>query len=321
MKVGALGATLTVNVQGAAGKLDAWIDFNGDGAWGGPGERIFASQDVAVGDNTLTFDVPSFAIAGTTYARFRVSTLGGLGVSGVAADGEVEDYQVTINNPAATDGVFGGQNTISTTANGAVTVFAADVDSDGDMDLLSASFVDDTIAWFENDGSQNFTEHTISTEADGAYSVLTADVDGDGDLDVISASIYDDTIAWYENDGSQNFTEHTISTLPDFPRSVFAADVDVDGDGDLDVFSASTDDNIVWYENDGSQNFTEHIISTVANGAFSVFAADVDGDGDMDVLSASSGDGEVTWYENDGSQNFTEHTITTTAEGACLRQT
>ena len=31
MKVGALGATLTVNVQGAAGKLDAWIDFNGDG--------------------------------------------------------------------------------------------------------------------------------------------------------------------------------------------------------------------------------------------------------------------------------------------------
>ncbi|MCH7752292.1 MAG: hypothetical protein IH898_09085, partial [Planctomycetes bacterium] len=33
MMVGALGATLTVNVQGAVGKLDAWIDFNGDGSW------------------------------------------------------------------------------------------------------------------------------------------------------------------------------------------------------------------------------------------------------------------------------------------------
>ena len=57
MMVGALGATVTVNVQGAAGKLDAWIDFNGDGSWGGPGEQIFASQDVVTGDNNLTFDV------------------------------------------------------------------------------------------------------------------------------------------------------------------------------------------------------------------------------------------------------------------------
>jgi hypothetical protein len=38
MQVGAFGATLTVHVQGSAGKMDAWIDFNGDGSWGGPGE-------------------------------------------------------------------------------------------------------------------------------------------------------------------------------------------------------------------------------------------------------------------------------------------
>ncbi len=69
MMVGALGATVTVNVQGSAGKLDAWIDFNGDGSWGGPGEQIFASRDVVLDDNHLTFDVPSYAIAGTTYGR------------------------------------------------------------------------------------------------------------------------------------------------------------------------------------------------------------------------------------------------------------
>ncbi|MBI1371777.1 MAG: LEPR-XLL domain-containing protein, partial [Phycisphaera sp.] len=38
LQVGQLDATVTVNVQGAAGKLDAWIDFNGDGSFGGPGE-------------------------------------------------------------------------------------------------------------------------------------------------------------------------------------------------------------------------------------------------------------------------------------------
>jgi hypothetical protein len=127
-------------------------------------------------------------------------------------------------------------------------VFAADVDGDGDTDVLSASFFDDKIAWYENDGSQNFTAHIISTAANGALSVFAADVDGDGDTDVLSASYFDDKIAWYENDGNQNFSAHTISTAADAATSVFAADVD--GDGDLDVLSASAyDHKIAWYEN------------------------------------------------------------------------
>jgi len=315
MMVGALEATVTVNVQGSAGKLDAWIDFNGDGSWGGPGEQIFASRDVVLDDNDLTFDVPSFAIAGTTYARFRVSTAGGLGVGGAAADGEVEDYQVTIANPASSNGLFGGQNTITTAAVRVRSVFAADVDSDGDMDVLSASRIDDLIAWYENDGSQNFTLHTVSTAADSARSVFAADVDGDGDIDVLSASSLDDKIAWYENDGNQSFTPHTISTAADGATSVFAADVD--GDGDIDVLSASRlDDKIAWYENDGSQSFTPHTISTAADNVRSVFAADVDGDGDLDVLSASALDDKIAWYKNDGSQSFTPHTISTAADFA-----
>src|SRR5262245_48024575 len=39
IRAGALGATATVNVQGGPAKLDAWIDFNGDGSWGGAGEQ------------------------------------------------------------------------------------------------------------------------------------------------------------------------------------------------------------------------------------------------------------------------------------------
>ena len=44
---------------------------------------------------------------------------------------------------------------------------------------------EDKIAWYENDGSQNYTEHTIATDADGAYSVFAIDLDGDGDIDVL----------------------------------------------------------------------------------------------------------------------------------------
>ncbi|MED5447934.1 MAG: FG-GAP-like repeat-containing protein, partial [Planctomycetota bacterium] len=214
-----------------------------------------------------------------------------------------------------TANLFGGENTITTTADGGESVLAVDVDGDGDIDVLAASSNDDTIAWFENDGNESFTPHDITTDADRVYSIFSADVDGDGDIDVLSASLNDKTIAWHENDGSQSFTPHDITTDATGARSVFAADVD--GDGDIDVLSASGGDNtIAWYENDGSESFTPHDITTTADGAATVFAADVDGDGDMDVLSASISDYTIAWYENDGSESFTAHDITTAANGA-----
>ncbi len=311
--VGQLGAQVTVAVTNGPAKLDGWIDFNGDGSWGGPMEQIFDSVDVAAGDNVLTFDVPSWAADGPRYARFRLSTAGDLGHGGPAADGEVEDYQVTIDPPAVSSGTFGAQNTITTDADGACSVFAADMDGDGDTDVLSASLFDNKIAWYENDGSQSFTAHTISTDADEPLSVFAADVDGDGDIDVLSASNDDDKIAWYANDGSGNFgPQSTISSAAQYAESVFAADLD--GDGDTDVLSASVgDDKIAWYENDGSGNFgAQKTITTAADAARSVFAADVDGDGDIDVLSASQNDQKIAWYANDGSGNFgAQKTIST----------
>ncbi len=81
-----------------AGKLDAWIDWNLDGSFGGPGEQIFTSQPVVAGDNALSFTVPCTASSGTSYARFRLSSAGGLGSAGAAPDGEVEDYAVALGD-------------------------------------------------------------------------------------------------------------------------------------------------------------------------------------------------------------------------------
>lgn len=58
-------------------------------------------------------------------------------------------------------------HTISTAANGAISVFAADVDSDGDLDVLSASNLDNKIAWHENDGAENFSTHIITHRIKG----------------------------------------------------------------------------------------------------------------------------------------------------------
>ncbi len=168
------------------------------------------------------------------------------------------------------------------------------MDGDGDMDILSASQFDDTIAWYENDGNEDpsWTAIDIASSADYAQSVYAADMDGDGDMDILSASRDDDTIAWYENDGNADptWTGTNITTLADSARSVFAADID--GDGHMDILSASVgDDTVAWYKNDGNANpsWTAADIFTSADMVASVFAADIDGDGDMDILSASSG--------------------------------
>ncbi len=82
------------------GFIDAWIDFNVDGDWDDRGERIFIAEPVAMGSNTLKFLVPVTTTdfePKKTYVRFRFSTTGFQNYYGLAHNGEVEDYVVTIN--------------------------------------------------------------------------------------------------------------------------------------------------------------------------------------------------------------------------------
>ncbi len=173
------------------------------------------------------------------------------------------------------------ERVISTTADFTRSVFAKDVDGDGDIDVLSASALDNKIAWYENDGGSppTFSERVISTGAAGAHSVFATDVDGDGDIDVLSASRDDNKISWYESDGGlpPTFTERVISTNANAAVSVFATDMD--GDGDTDVLSASSDDNkIAWYE---AAAFDTEVKITASDGQpddnFG-FALSIDGD-------------------------------------------
>ncbi len=90
-------SSVQVNLTGATNaKLDGWIDFNQDGDWVDAGEQIFTSVTVANGNNILPFNVPANTVAGDTFARFRVSSAGGLTPTGLVCDGEVEDYKLTV---------------------------------------------------------------------------------------------------------------------------------------------------------------------------------------------------------------------------------
>ena len=104
----------------------------------------------------------------------------------------------------------------------AMSICSADLDGDGDIDVLSASYYDNKIAWYENTNGEGSisSQKIITTDIDRPTSVITADLDGDGDIDVLSSSHNDNKIAWYENiDGLGNFSSPKIITTDSFsPR-------------------------------------------------------------------------------------------------------
>jgi len=183
-------------------------------------------------------------------------------------------------------------------------VYSDDIDGDGDMDVLSASWGPDEIIWWENtDGTGTlWIKHIVCADAPGARSLYAKDIDGDGDMDVISNS--GDSVDWWENVTGSGilWVKHAVGSDFDDPECVYAEDID--GDGDMDILGAASSalyDDISWWENvDGTgTSWVKHIVyNYYFLGAHSVYSADMDNDGDMDILGAGYYEGEIDWFEN-----------------------
>ena len=92
-----VGQTATLEIIASTnGVLNAWVDWQHDANWTAPGDQMVTNRPLVPGTNTLLLRIPPGAKAGTGYARFRFATAGDLAPIGPAADGEVEDYQITV---------------------------------------------------------------------------------------------------------------------------------------------------------------------------------------------------------------------------------
>ncbi|MBN1485374.1 MAG: VCBS repeat-containing protein [Chloroflexia bacterium] len=200
------------------------------------------------------------------------------------------------------------QHVLTDTLGSLTRVNTADVDADGDADVLGVSKLDDQIAWGENDGDGSIVAvHLLPDIADEPTSVHCADMDGDGDLDILGAAYGGNgEIAWWENDTIHRSATYPLGVLVSDPfekaYDVYAADLD--GDSDLDILGAAYEgDDLSWWNNlngDGSA-WAEHIIvEDTLDGPFSIRTADFDGDGDLDVVANGHWGGQLSWWENDG---------------------
>ena len=210
--------------------------------------------------------------------------------------------------------LFGETLQVEHNMSAATYIRTADMDQDGDPDLVSASPNNDRIRWWRNpnDGSDNWPHIQVGT-LNRAYGLDLADMDGDGDTDVLVAAL-DGPVRWWENtsgDG-QTFTEHTVTEDPEQARA-HGADVDGDGDTDVIVLDALADEVSWWRNDDGiGQTWARIDVASSVDGMFAT-AADLDHDGDADLLVADRLGDAVVWLENtagDGTA-WTSHAVGT----------
>ena len=207
------------------------------------------------------------------------------------------------------NGTFGPLIPIDNTLSQARTQRLADVDGDGDLDIVTNAVGGTIMAWFENtDGDGDFSvQHTI--ESSGLYEsdFELVDLDGDNDLDILTLAA--DKAFWRENtNGQGDFSEQQtfyVNTVFGMGLGRLQA-VDLDIDGDIDACFTVPQQGIAYNLNDGTGQFDSTVFLGIPQEAeFEAVLGNLDanGDGDWDLLNIVSYPGapgqlDLQWIRN-----------------------
>lgn len=223
-------------------------------------------------------------------------------------------------------GVF-AESVLADEIPGPVRVEPADIDEDGDLDLLIASMGQvfpnndkiGAVVILENDGRGRFTKRVIIDEIARVTDVRAADLDGDGLLDLAVGQFgYDQgEIRWMKNLGGWNFESRMLLNLSGTVNLCIA---DLNGDTYLDIVALVSQqwEEIHLFEGNGRGDFVDRVIFGSTNedfGSSGIALCDLNRDGRLDIL-YTNGDGfdyaqpgsrpwhGVQWLENRGSGLF-----------------
>jgi hypothetical protein len=176
---------------------------------------------------------------------------------------------------------------------GAVNIKAADINSDGWKDLvtaeLSAGFYGFQVIL--NNGSGGFLQAKGYTAGYNCWEVLVGDVDGDQISDVITTDNSSVQITVHKNLGNGTFFIPQLYLAN--PNSAFIDAADIDNDGDLDLVTSASGSTAVGSQvailrNNGNGSFTSRQIYPIRSGGVGAKLKDINGDGFVDIICATS---------------------------------
>jgi hypothetical protein len=188
-------------------------------------------------------------------------------------------------------------------------VVAADVDQDGDNDLVS-SFVGGAgphAAVTLNSGEGRFEARMNYNVGGSPRAVIAADLDRDGMNDIVTANYTDSSISILMNKGEGLFEEsvrfEVVFYYPYGPTSVAAADLDGDSAIDLAV-GCLRSGGVYVLRNTGDGTFENYGLCFADHQVKDIIVADLDSDDDYDLVTVGGSGYNVSIFQNDGTGNF-----------------
>jgi hypothetical protein len=203
-------------------------------------------------------------------------------------------------------------NTIIAIAqNGAFGVEIADLDGDGNQDIIGTTETADKLTVWYNDGAQPpaFTAQIVASGFNLISGVFSVDLDGDLDLDIIACSgEVNGRVTCYLNNGGSPVSWSAQNVDTNWGEAWEIAAGDIDSDGNMDIIGTSmTGDSVVWWRNDGMSpiSWSRKSVDAAVDGAHSVRAKDIDGDGNIDLVGCGTTSRQVDWWKNGGDDPIT----------------
>ncbi len=247
-----------------------------------------------------------------SWKRFDISTFYPVACNVFAADVDADGHHdvlstswafgsVTMWHNDADEQVSWTEQGLAEGQSGAHSAVAADLDGDGDLEVVATAANVSSVLIFWNGGGEpiEWTGEVLGNDLEGVRYAATADIDASGTPDVVAAAA-DGQVVWWANNGGplSSWTRHSIDTECFGGHWVDLEDLD--GDGHIDVLVAAySSGSIHWYRNGGESppSWAKHTVADSLSSPLTAVAGDIDGRGDLEVIGSIADEGTFAWWE------------------------